>query len=101
MTVGVVVERSGASVRAALLETSSADAEAFEREFLQALTRAAESLDLTEAERVLTHWWGVAHLRVQPLSDSEVDTIRRFRAGEEVGWPLPAAYRAARGQACL
>ena len=94
----MVVERSGAAVRDALLEASPADAEDFETEFGAALARAAESLDLAEAERVLTHWWGIAHLRLQPLSEAELDTVRRFHAGEDVGWSSPDEYRAARSR---
>lgn len=97
MVTVMVVERAGVAVLEALRELSPAEAEAFETEYRSALTRASESLDLTESERVLTHWWGIAHLRLQPLTDAELDLVRRFRKGEDVGWSSQEEYRAAKG----
>jgi len=50
------IERSGQAIRAALAELSPAEAEAFEREYRHALTHAAQTLDLSEANAVLNRW---------------------------------------------
>lgn len=94
---GTVV-RSGAAVLEALRALSPGEAEAFESEYRAALARASESLDLGDAERVLTHWWGIASLRLNPLTESEQELVRRFHAGEDVGWSSPEEYRAATGR---
>jgi hypothetical protein len=95
VTVTVKVKRSGLAVLEALREVSPAEAAAFESEYRAALARASESLDLGEAEHVLTHWWGIVSLRLNPLTESERDLVRRFHAGEDVGWSSPEEYRAA------
>lgn len=97
MALNTLVERTGTAVRAALQEVAPAEADAFQAEFRAALARAADSLDLGDVERVLTHWWGILHLRLQPLTEPELDAVRRLRAGEDVGWSSPSEYRAAKG----
>jgi len=94
MTVAVKVQRTGPAVLEALLASSPAEADTFESEYRAALAAAAETLDVSPAERILTHWWGIAHLRLQPLSEDERDLLRRFHAGEDVGWASPAEYKA-------
>ena len=71
MTVAMTVDRSGPAVLEALRALSPGEADVFEAEYRATLARAAESLDLGEAERVLTHWWGIVSLRLNPLTDSE------------------------------
>lgn len=90
------IERSGAAVQAALARMSPEDAETFQCEYRGALTRAATTLDLSEAEAVLTHWWGIATIRANPLTPAEQEIVRRVRAGEELppGPPLAEDPRA-------
>ena len=91
MVMTTKVARSGRDVSAALHERSPQEAALFDREYREALVRAAETFDLVEAETVLTRWWGVASLRVNPLTEQEQELVRRFRAGEDVGRSSPTA----------
>lgn len=79
-----------------LREVSPPDATAFEAEYRAALRQAADSLDLSKADRVLTHWWGIAYLRLEPVTEHERDLVRRIDAGEDVGWASPEEYRTAK-----
>lgn len=85
------IERTGGAIRAALAELSPGEADDFEREYRHALNRAAETLDVSEAEAVLNRWWGVATLRANPPTLEEQKLVQRLHAGEDVGWPSPAA----------
>ena len=87
------IARSGSAVRSALTDLSPEEAHLFEREFHEALSRAAATFDLAEAETVLTRWWGIANLRANPLTDHEQHLIARLHAGEDVGWSSPADRR--------
>lgn len=89
------IARSGQAVSAALQQLSPQEANQFHREYRDALGRAADHFDLTEAETVLTRWWGIASLRANPLTEEEHDLIRRFHAGEDVGRPSPTAQTTA------
>ncbi len=93
------IQRSGQAIQAALTALSPPEADQFRREYRDALTRAADTFDLTEAETILTRWWGIAHIRANPLTADEQQLVQRVRAGEDVGWTSPAAYLAARGPA--
>jgi Family of unknown function (DUF6247) len=86
------IERSGPAVHSALAVTSPAEAETFQQEYRAALTQAAATLDLCDADAVLTHWWGIATIRANPLTPAEQELVRRVRAGEELpdGPPLAA-----------
>lgn len=89
MSVTIKIARSGAGILEALGQVSPAEAVEFEREYRQALSAAAQSLETAQAERVLNKWWGVAHLRHNPTTADESDLIRRLDAGEDVGLPSP------------
>lgn len=95
MSVKVKIIRSGQAIRDALEQVSPSEAAEFECEYRQALTRAAESLDLSEAELVLNRWWGVAQLRLDPPSAHERQLIKQFKDGNDVGWSSPADWAAA------
>lgn len=95
MSVPITVDRSGPAIRAFLAELSPLEAVRFEREFADALSRAAKSLDLSEADALLTRWWGVATIRANPLTDHEQQLLHRMRSGEPVGWDSPAARQSA------
>lgn len=95
MSVPVRVERSGPAIRAVLAEVSPLEAVRFEREYSEALSRATRSLDLSEADALLTRWWGVAALRANPLTDQEQQQLHRLQTGEDVGWDSPTARHAA------
>jgi len=60
------IERSGRAVHAALADLSPEEAERFQHEYRDALTHAADTFDLTEAESMLTRWWGIANIRANP-----------------------------------
>ncbi len=92
VTVTTKIERSGRTILAVLADLSPEEAGQFEREYRDALTRAAESLDLAEAESILTRWWGIATVRANSLTDEERQLVRRVRAREDVGWSSPAAW---------
>jgi hypothetical protein len=85
------IERSGPAVQAALAATSPGEAEAFRDEYRASLTQAAATLDLTAAEAVLLHWWGIATIRANPLTAAEEDLVRRVRDGEELPPGPPVA----------
>lgn len=89
MPVTVKIAQSGAAILEALRQVSPTEAAEFEREYRQALSAAAQSLDTAQAERVLNRWWGIAHLRHNPTTAEEADLIRRLDAGEDVGLPSP------------
>ena len=85
------IARSGQAISNALRELSPSEAVEFDREYRYALVRAADTFDLTEAETLLTRWWGIANLRANPLTEAEHELVRRFHAGEDVGRPSPTA----------
>ncbi|HET8970624.1 MAG TPA: DUF6247 family protein [Candidatus Nanopelagicales bacterium] len=89
------IERSGPAIQAALAVSSPGEAAQFGDDYRAALSAAAETLDLTDAETVLTHWWGIATIRANPLSSAERELVRRVRAGEDlpVGAPLSEDQR--------
>lgn len=91
MVVTTKIARSGRDISAALHELSPHEATEFDQQYREALARAADTFDLTEAETVLTRWWGIATLRANPLTEEEHDLMRRFHAGEDVGRPSPTA----------
>ena len=74
-----------------MAELSPAEAAGFEREYRLALTHAAETLDLSDAEAVLDRWWGVATLRANPPTPEEQQLVQRLHGGEDVGWLSPVA----------
>jgi Family of unknown function (DUF6247) len=92
------VKRSGASILRTLQEVSAGEAVQFAEEYRAALQRAAGSFDLSESERVLDRWWGIAHLRLNPPSEQERDLVRRLNAGEDVGWSSPQERLAVHGR---
>ena len=98
VSVDVTVQRSGAAILQALQDVSVDEAEVFSGEYRAALQRAASTFDLSESERVLDRWWGIAHLRLNPATEEEDDLVRRLHAGEDVGWSSPQERMAAQGR---
>jgi hypothetical protein len=94
----VTVDRSGAAILRTLQEVSADEAEQFADEYRTALQRAAGTFDLSESERVLDRWWGIAHLRLNPPTEDEQDLVRRLNAGEDVGWSSPQERLAVNGR---
>lgn len=80
-----VVERSGPAIRAALLVHAPERCTQFEAEFRSALELAAENLDLSAPQAVLTHWQAVAMMAANPLTDDEREQISRAKAGDVSG----------------
>lgn len=81
----VKIERSGPAIREALARFAPAECPRFESELGQALTTAAETLDLAPAQAVLDRWWGVAVIRANPLSRDEQAQLARARSGDFAG----------------
>lgn len=79
------IERSGPAIREALARFAPTECPRFESELGQALTTAAETLDLEPAQAVLDRWWGVAVIRANPLSDGEQAQLARARTGDFAG----------------
>ena len=98
MSVDVTVERSGPAILRALQDMSADDAERFAAEYRAVLEGAANTFDLSESERVLDRWWGIAHLRLNPATDEERDLVRRLNEGEDVGWSSPEERLAVHGR---
>ena len=93
------MERSASAILQVLRYVAPAEAPAFEAEFRAALQQAAATFDLTPADRVLTRWWGVAYLRLNPPTAEELDVVRRLHASEDVGWSSPQDWLAAKRHA--
>jgi hypothetical protein len=79
------VERSGPAIRAALLTHAPERCAQFETEFRSALALAAESLDLSGPQEVLTHWQAVAMMAANPLTDEERAQLERAKCGDLSG----------------
>jgi hypothetical protein len=65
------IERSAPAIRAVLSEVSPQEASA--------------EFDLAPAEAVLDRWWGIAVIRVNPLSEREAAQVAAAKAGELTG----------------
>ena len=98
MVVEAKVARTGPAILEVLQDVAPGEAGTFEGEYRAALRRAAVSLDVSEAEQVLTRWWGVAYLRLNPPTEEERDLVRRLEVGEDVGWASPQEWLAANGR---
>jgi hypothetical protein len=85
LTLTIAVERSGPAIRAALAKHRSEEATAFETEFRQALDRARDTFDLGPVEAVLDRWWGIAAIRVNPLTDAEKEQVAAVGRGDVGG----------------
>ena len=97
MTVDLRVERSAPAILQVLRDVAPDEAAQFEGEFRDALQQAAATFDLSPVNRVVNRWWGTAHLRLNPPTADERETVRRLRAGEDVGWASPQERLAAQG----
>lgn len=80
-----VVEGSGPAIRSALLTHAPERCAQFEAEFRSALALAADNLDLSGPQEVLTHWQAVAMMAANPLTDEERAQIERAKAGDFSG----------------
>ncbi|MDQ4009851.1 MAG: DUF6247 family protein [Actinomycetota bacterium] len=81
-----MIERSGPAIRAALLAHAPIEECAqFEAEFRSALARAAEDLDLSGPQAVLTRWHALVTMAVNPPIDHEREQIERAKAGDFTG----------------
>lgn len=78
----VRVDRTGPSIRAALAAASPDELPDFEAEFHIALAEADDDFDTSRIEQVLTRWWGVAHLRLNPPTDDERSIVDQLAAGD-------------------
>jgi hypothetical protein len=79
------IERSAPAIRAVLAEVSPPECARFEAEFAESLARASAEFDLAPAEAVLDRWWGIAVIRVNPLSEREAAQVAAAKAGELTG----------------
>jgi hypothetical protein len=98
MAVDVRVERSAPAILQVLRDVAPAEAAQFESEFRYALQQAASAFDLAPVNRVVTRWWGIAYMRLNPPTAEERETATRLRAGEDVGWASAEERLAAQGR---
>jgi len=80
------IERTVPAVRRVLAEHAPADRARFDAEYHAALLRAGVEFDLAPVEAVLDRWWGVATIRVNPLTADERRLVESARAGTDAGW---------------
>ncbi len=81
-----MIERSGPAIRAALLAHAPIkECTQFEAEFRAALARAAEDLDLSGPQEVLTRWHALATMAANPPTDDEREQIERAKTGDFTG----------------
>jgi Family of unknown function (DUF6247) len=80
-----IIERSGPAIRAALVAHAPERCAQFKAELRAALARAAEDLDLSGPQAVLTRWHAVATMVANPLTDDEREQIERAKAGDYTG----------------
>ncbi|MGH3903050.1 MAG: DUF6247 family protein [Pseudonocardiaceae bacterium] len=76
---------SGSAIRAALADPAPDACALFEAELQQAMGRASETFELTALDAVLDHWWGIATIRANPLSEQEHAQLARARTGDYTG----------------
>lgn len=79
------VERTGPAIRAALAEHAPGDLPEYEAEFRVALAEADDDFDIARVDRVITMWWGRAHLRLHPPTDAEREAVTRAVSGDYSG----------------
>jgi hypothetical protein len=79
------IERSAPAIRAVLAEVSPGECAQFEVEFAEGLGRASAELDLAPVETVLDRWWGIAAIRVNPLSEEETARVAAAKNGDFTG----------------
>jgi hypothetical protein len=80
-----IIERSGPAIQAALVAHAPERWAQFEAELRSALAQAAEDLDLSGPQAVLTRWHAVATMAANPLTDDEREQIERAKAGDYTG----------------
>jgi len=85
MTAVTKIERSGPAISAALAELSADECTQFGAEFHQALGHAAQAFDLAAVDAVVDRWWGIAAIRVNPLSEHEQAQVDRAHTGDFTG----------------
>lgn len=81
----VAIERSGPAIHAALAEHVPGDEHLFEAELRDALTRAADDLDLADPQAVLARWHALATMAANPLSADERAQVARAKANDLTG----------------
>ncbi len=81
----VAIERSGPAIRAALAEHAPGDEHLFEDELRDAITRAADDLDLAGPQAVLARWHALATMAANPLTSDERAQVARARTGDLTG----------------
>jgi hypothetical protein len=79
------IERSAPAIRAVLAQVSPEECAQFEAGFAEGLARASAEFDLAPAEAVLDRWWGIAAIRVNPLSEQEAAQVAAARGGDFTG----------------
>ncbi len=85
MTQATMVERSGPSIRAALLAHAPDDCAKFDADFRMAVSEAGVTFDLVPIEAVLDRWWGTAAIHAIPLSEDEKSQVSRAKDGDFTG----------------
>ncbi|MGH3611743.1 MAG: DUF6247 family protein [Pseudonocardia sp.] len=88
----VAIERSGPAIRAALAEHAPGDEHHFETHLRDALTRAADDLDLAGPQAVLARWHALATMAANPLNADERAQLERARVGNFAGLSVRDEY---------
>jgi len=79
------IERSGPAIRAALAEFAPDECALFETEFQRAMARACETFELAPLDAVVDRRWGIAAIRITPLSEQERAQVERAKTGDFTG----------------
>ena len=85
MTTYIEVDRTGPAIRSALKAASPDELPDFEAEFHTALAEADDDFDTSRIENVLTRWWGIAHIRLNPIPTDEREAAERAGANDLSG----------------
>ncbi len=86
MTEAAMAERSGPSIRAALLEHAPDACARFDADFRRAVSQACDSFDLAPVDAVIDCWWGIVAIHANPLTEQEKAQVSRARGGDFTGF---------------
>lgn len=81
----IEVAKTGPAIRAALKEASPDELPDFEAEFHTAIAEADDDFDTSRIERVLTRWWGIAHVRLNPIPMDEREAAKKAGTDDLAG----------------
>ena len=68
------------------MDVAPDDCARFEADYHAAILQAGVEFDLAPVEVVVDRWWGIAELRMNPLTPAERQLVESARLGVEAGW---------------